>query len=94
MATDAVIIEDPKVMRGVPVFKGTRVPIANVLASLKAGFDLEQLREAYSFLTQEHVDAALNYAPRRVAEPRQPRIARSNRVLLSRDVIPIPSRDK
>jgi uncharacterized protein (DUF433 family) len=67
MNTDVAIVEDPDVMRGVPVFKGTRVPIANVLASLKAGFNLEQLQEAYSFLTQEHVDAALTYVPRQIA---------------------------
>ena len=94
MATDAVIIEDPKVMRGVPVFKGTRVPIANVLASLKAGFNLEQLREAYSFLTQEHVDAALTYVPRQVAEGGPPSAVRPIRVLLSREVVPLPSRRK
>ena len=61
MSADAAIVEDPDVMRGVPVFNGTRVPIANVLASLKVGFDLAQLQEAYSFLTQEHVDAALSW---------------------------------
>lgn len=94
MNTDVAIVEDPDVMRGVPVFKGTRVPIANVLASLKAGFDFEQLREAYSFLTQKHVDAALSYVPRQLAEGGQPRAARPIRVLLSREVIPLPSRRK
>jgi uncharacterized protein (DUF433 family) len=92
--TDDAIVEDPNVMRGVPVFKGTRVPIANVLASLKAGFHLEQLREAYSFLTQEHVDAALNYVPRQIAESGQPRATRPIRGLLNREVIQLPSRRK
>ena len=63
-ATVAVVV-DPGVMGGVPVFRGTRVPIANVLASLRAGFNLEELREAYPFLTQDLVDAALSYVPSR-----------------------------
>lgn len=50
-------------MGGVPIFQGTRVPIANVIASHRAGFNLDQLREAYPFLTQEFVDAALSYVP-------------------------------
>jgi uncharacterized protein (DUF433 family) len=41
----SAIVQDPNVMGGLPVFRGTRVPIANVLASLTAGFDLEQLRD-------------------------------------------------
>ena len=94
MSTDAAIVQDPDVMRGVPVFKGTRVPISNVLASLKAGFNVEQLQEAYSFLTQAHVDAALNYVPREIDEGGQPYGARPTRVLLSRDFIPLPSRRK
>lgn len=94
MNTDIAIVEDPNVMRGVPVFKGTRVPIANVLASLKAGFHLEQLREAYSFLTQKHVDAALNYVPRQIADSGRPCATRPIRVLLSREVIPLPCRRK
>ena len=58
---DSLIIEDPNVMRGSPVFYGTRVPISMVLASLKAGSELFQLQEAYPFLTQQLVDAALMY---------------------------------
>ena len=94
MSADAAIVEDPDVMRGVPVFNGTRVPIANVLASLKVGFDLAQLQEAYSFLTQEHVDAALSYVPRQTGQRAQPRAGRPNRVLLSRQVISLPPRRK
>lgn len=58
---ETAIVQDPNVMGGVPVFRGTRVPIANVLASLTAGFDLEQLREAYRFLTPELIKAAQTF---------------------------------
>lgn len=55
------IIEDPDVMGGLPVFKGTRVLVATVLASKRAGFDMGQLREAYPFLTPELVVDAEAY---------------------------------
>jgi len=80
-----VVIEDPHVMGGLPVFRGTRVPIANVLASLKAGFNLEQLREAYPFLTQEMVDAAHSYSPSNSAAPARQWFGNGLRLLMSRE---------
>jgi uncharacterized protein (DUF433 family) len=58
---DVSIRSDPDVLGGEPVYVGTRVPIANVLASKRAGFDLAQLQEAYSFLTLELVEDAETY---------------------------------
>lgn len=55
------IVEDPDVMGGTPVFKGTRVPVATVAASKRAGFDMAQLSEAYPFLTPELVLDAETY---------------------------------
>lgn len=55
------IVEDPDVMGGLPVFKGTRVPAATVVASKSAGFDMDQLREAYPFLTPDLVVDAETY---------------------------------
>jgi uncharacterized protein (DUF433 family) len=56
------VIVDPKVMGGMPVLAGHRVPIEIVLASLAAGVDLEELKLSYAFLTQAHVEAAQEYA--------------------------------
>ena len=59
---------DPEVLNGAPVFKGTRVPIESVLASLDAGVDLSRLRKSYPFLTEDLVESARVYAkvrPRR-----------------------------
>ncbi len=55
------IIEDPDVMGGLPVLKGTRVLVTTVVASKRAGFDIGQLREAYPFLTPELVADAETY---------------------------------
>lgn len=59
-----LVHSDPNVMGGVPVFVGTRVPIALILDSLAAGERLDDLVESYSFLTPEHIDAAKTYVVR------------------------------
>ena len=58
---DQLVAANPKVMGGMPVFAGSRVPIEIVLSSLKAGVDLEELKLSYPFLTPAHVDAARAY---------------------------------
>ncbi len=86
----SAIVQDPNVMGGVPVFRGTRVPIANVLASLTTGFDLEQLREAYRFLTPELIEAAQTFKHDSSATiVRHQGHSRRGR-LISRDVIALP----
>ena len=88
LSANSMIVEDPAVMRGAPVFRGTRVPISNVLASLKAGFELSELREAYPFLTPELVEAAQCYEP--LTEPGLT-VRRSSpaRVLISSERVPL-----
>jgi uncharacterized protein (DUF433 family)/transcriptional regulator with XRE-family HTH domain len=58
---DQLVIANPKVMGGIPVFAGSRVPIEIVLSSLKAGVDLEELKLSYPFLTPAHIEAARAY---------------------------------
>jgi len=82
-------------MGGEPVFKGTRVPIANVVASKRAGIDLDELQAAYPFLTVELVEDAETYKtihpkvgrPRREPEGAAPM---QRRKLISREVVPLP----
>jgi len=74
-------------MRGVPVFNGTRVPISMVLASLKAGFDLSQLQDAYPFLTQQLLDVALTYDLVGIATSAAVTSKRSDRRLVSSERI-------
>lgn len=49
---------DPKILGGVPVFSGTRLPIESVLGAIDAGVTLEELKNMYPHLTQGHIDAA------------------------------------
>jgi uncharacterized protein (DUF433 family) len=56
------IIQDPRVMVGKPVVKGTRIPVELVLQHLADNPDLTDLFAAYPELTLEDVKACLAYA--------------------------------
>ena len=56
------ITVDPAVWHGRACIKGTRIPVAVVLANLAAGVAREDLLRSYPSLTPEAVQAALAYA--------------------------------
>jgi uncharacterized protein (DUF433 family) len=56
------IIQDPEIMVGKPVVKGTRIPVERVIAHLAHNPDLNDLFAAYPELTVEDVKACLAYA--------------------------------
>ena len=56
------ISQDPAVMVGKPVVRGTRIPVERVVAHLAYNPDLEDLFAAYPELTIEDVKACLQYA--------------------------------
>lgn len=56
------IIQDPNIMVGKPVVRGTRIPVEVVLGKLAENPDLEDLFAAYPRLTREDVKACLTYA--------------------------------
>lgn len=56
------IIQDPQIMVGKPVIRGTRIPVDRIIAHLAATPDFGDLFAAYPRLTVEDVQAALAYA--------------------------------
>ncbi len=72
----ARIIQDPAIMVGKPVVKGTRIPVALVLGHLAHNPDLAELFAAYPHLTLEDVKACLAYAQATV-EGKRPRAERA-----------------
>jgi len=56
------IMQDPAIMVGKPVVKGTRIPVERVIEHLAHNPDLEDLFGAYPELTIEDVKACLQYA--------------------------------
>lgn len=57
----ALVTTDQEILRGTPVFVGSRLPISHVLDSLAAGIRLERLQESYPFLTPAHIRSARLY---------------------------------
>ena len=53
---------NPKICGGRPVFRGTRVPMRTVLASLAEGDSFEQILASFPTLTQENLRAAVAFA--------------------------------
>ena len=56
------IVRDPKVCGGQPVFKGTRVTLRTVLASLAEGDAAEEILRQFPSLAPEDVQAAIAFA--------------------------------
>jgi len=53
---------DPSTCHGQACIRGTRIPVAVVLANLAAGVAGEELLQSYPGLTSEAVQASLAYA--------------------------------
>jgi uncharacterized protein (DUF433 family) len=56
------IIRDPQVCGGEPVFRGTRVTLRTVLASLAAGDSVNEILADFPSLKAEDVQAAIAFA--------------------------------
>ncbi len=56
------IVRDPKICAGQPVFKGTRVTLRTVLASLAGGDSPEEILADFPSLSVEDIRAAIAFA--------------------------------
>lgn len=73
------IQSDPDVMGGAPVFLGSRLPLATLLACVDAGESWGRLLESWPWLTPEHVDVARAWQKRHSdADVRRQRTLRGN----------------
>jgi uncharacterized protein (DUF433 family) len=57
-----VIVKDPEILGGTPVFRGTRVPLQAMFDYLEAGETLEEFLEGYPSVSREMAIAALEVA--------------------------------
>jgi uncharacterized protein (DUF433 family) len=62
------IAQDPKVMAGQPVIKGTRLTVRFVLNVLAHGTAVDELIEEYDGLTQEDIQACLLFASKSLGD--------------------------
>lgn len=57
-----VIVSDPELMGGTPVFKGTRVPIKNLIDYLEAGDSLYTFLDHFPSVTKQDAISVLELA--------------------------------
>ena len=62
MNYDDRIVRDPQIVGGQPVFKGTRVTLRTVLASLAEGASVAEILADFPTLSEEDVRAAIAFA--------------------------------
>ena len=62
LPSDAVIVKNPKILGGTPVFRGTRVPFQNLLDYLEAGDTLDQFLDQFPTVTRQMAIEALETA--------------------------------
>ncbi len=58
-----VIIRDPGILSGTPIFKGTRVPVRNLLDCLEGGYSIDEFLEDFPTVSREQVIALLEEIP-------------------------------
>jgi uncharacterized protein (DUF433 family) len=54
-----VIVTDPSVMGGTPVFAGTRVPVQTLFDYIEGGSTIEEFLEGFPVVTREQILAVL-----------------------------------
>jgi uncharacterized protein (DUF433 family) len=72
---EEMVVRDPEIMRGTPVFKGTRIPVDLVADMLAQGATAEEILEGYATLNKEKIAIAPLYMrafPRRGRPSRRP----------------------
>ena len=57
-----LVMTDPEILGGTPVFAGTRVPIAVLFENLADGLSLDEILESYPTLKREQAIEALRQA--------------------------------
>jgi uncharacterized protein (DUF433 family) len=63
MATiDSIIVRDPEILGGTPVFRGTRVPLQTLFDYLEGGDTLEEFLEGFPSVSREMAIATLENA--------------------------------
>ncbi len=70
-----MVISDPEIMRGTPVFKGTRIPVELVAEMAAEGATIEEILAGYPALSREQVELAPLYVaafPRRGRPAQRP----------------------
>jgi uncharacterized protein (DUF433 family) len=78
-----LVTEDSAILGGAPIIRGTRIPVYDVAASVKAGRSKDEIRAAYSRLTDEQIDLANLYASANPPRGRPSKVEREDMELVT-----------
>lgn len=65
-AADGLVVSDPSILGGAPVFRGTRLPVAALFDYLADGLSLDYFLETFPSITRDHAAAVLRYGFHRI----------------------------
>jgi len=74
-AAQDMVVEDPAILGGTPVIRGTRIPVYDVVASVTAGLPRARILAAYPGLEETTLDLAVLYAEANPVRGRPRRLA-------------------
>lgn len=66
---------DPGVLGGKPTIRGTRVPVSLILNLLAHDYSFDRIREAYPYISEDDIRAALTYAETHIESESPSRLA-------------------
>ncbi len=67
LSTDLPITIDPEIMGGVPVFRGTRVPVQTLFDYLADGFTVNEIIDEFPSMNRQDALRLLEAAPQLLA---------------------------
>jgi uncharacterized protein (DUF433 family) len=62
VAAERMVVEDPEILSGTPVIRGTRVPVHTIAALSDAGTPMDRILKSYPSLTEVQVELSSLYA--------------------------------
>jgi uncharacterized protein (DUF433 family) len=65
-AAGGLVVSDPGILGGKPVFRGTRLPVETLFEYLADGQTLDYYLETFPSVTREQVVAVLRYGQQRI----------------------------
>jgi uncharacterized protein (DUF433 family) len=69
MTTQSLIMVDPEVLGGTPVFTGTRVPVATLFDYLEDDYSLDEFLEYFPTVSREVATRVLEQSKAALLEP-------------------------
>ncbi len=66
-AAGGLVLSNPGILGGTPVFRGTRLPVQTLFDYLSDGLSLDYFLETFESVTREQAQAVLRYGWERIA---------------------------